>query len=357
MRFLRLIFLLLFSFGCLAQNRSTSLLQKKNLPVDSLFMDFITRTLVRYDSVNPVLLHTDPYENSCPAGIVTDPLDHDKFIFYRGEFLGSISVDARVTYFIGDKSDPFDLGTLQGVILAPGGSGSVDENGARFGCVLEVGGIIYYYYVGIDASYTWRICLATSTDGRTFTKQGVVLDVTVEEPSVSDPVIIYYNGRLEMAYTIWSGPVDSQPNHNPGFSNEGIKLATSTDFTSWTREDVALIPIGPSGSFYDNNVEGGQLFKFNYTYAYFFNANDGSPLFTWTIGVGYTPWPNTDDPLTNRFYIRPTTPFFGPCATCWDDRVVAVPLLHLFPSGWVMYYQAYTNGSDDIDIGAATFEH
>lgn len=348
----KILFFLLLINVCYGQG-VTNLLTKTNSPVDSLFIDFISRTLVRYDSANPILDADVSFPNSCPAGIITDPTDANQFIFYRGDFTGDTSVDGQVSYFIGDNSDPFTLGTVQGVAIAPGGSGSIDENGARFGAVIVVDGTVYYYYVAIDASYTWRIALATSTDGRTFTKQGVVLDVTGPEPSVSDPIVNYYNGKIEMGYTVWSGAVDSRPNHNPGFSNIGFKLATSTDFTTFTREGSTLIPLGPGGSFYDNNVEGGQIFKFDYTYAIFFNGNDGS---LWHLGVGYLPWPKTEQTLTGRFYVR-STAFFSGCATCWDDGTIAVPLLHIFPNGmYVMYYQA-EEGPTFINIGAATFEH
>lgn len=350
---MKLLSILLFaSTVCFGQIGSTPLLRETNSPVDSLFISFISRTAVRVDSVNPILDATMPWVNTCPAGIITHPADATKFIFYRGEFSGDTSVDARITYFVGDNTDPFDLGTMQGVVLDVGGSGSIDENGARFGCVLEVAGTIYYYYVAIDASYTWRIALATSTDGINFTKQGVVLDVTGSELSVSDPMVNYSNGVVEMGYTVWSGAVDSRPNHNPGFSNQGMKIATSTDFVNFTRSGTTIIPLGPGGSIYDNNVEGGQMFKFNYTYATFFNGNDGS---LWSIAVGFVPWPATNMPLNARFYVRPTAYISG-CATCWDDGTIAVPFLHIFPNGtWALYYQA-EEGATFINIGAVTLE-
>lgn len=305
------------------------------------FHDFVTRNPpTRYGS-DAILVNDGTYENTCPGGIITDPLDERKWLFYRGEFLGSISVGARVSLFIGDKADPYSLGTTQGVILQ--GSESYDIEGSRFGCVVENGGTIYMYYVGIDASYDWRICLQTSTDGgRTFTKQGIVLDFNdVDEKSVSDPSVVIENGVWYMIYTGWDG-LTSPANNNPGESKIGIKLATSNDGITWTKTDTILVPLGAGGTFDDNNVEGGELRKYGDTWIIMYNANDGT---TWSIGLAYS---ETIDAAFTKYPFK----YFQVAASGWDATAVAVPMIFNFGNKEVMYYQGGIVAGA-IDVGAA----
>jgi predicted GH43/DUF377 family glycosyl hydrolase len=328
-----------FSFG---QIRVTDRDYSAKVPEKFLFFDVLNDVPDRYVG-NPVLTNDGTYTNTCPAGIITDPQDPARFLFYRGEFLGYITVGARISLFSGNLSDPYTITTENAVVLQ--GSESYDINGCRFGCVLRHGAKIYYYYVGIDASYDWRICLATSTDGRTFTKQGVVLDFNnVDEKSVSDPSIYIEDGTWYMIYTGWDG-LTSPANNNPGESKIGIKLATSNDGITWTKTETTLVPLGSAGSYDDNNVEGGQLLKYGSTWTILYNANDGAE---WSIGIAYR------EEINSQF-IKKTTRFFQKAATGWDSHHVAVPFIHDFDGQQVMYYQAGTSPNPDEidDIGAA----
>lgn len=308
------------------------------------YNEFISKTPpTRLSPNNPVVVNDGTYENICPGGIVVDPLDSTKFIFYCGEFFGSTTVGARISYFIGNLTDPYTLGSRQGIALA-GTPSTDDQNGTRFGCVLNVNGVIYYWYVGVSATYKWRIFLATSSDGRVFTKQGMVLDFNnVDEKSISDPSIVYFNGVFYMIYTCWDG-LTSPPNNNPGKSTIGLKSATSTDGINWTKGNLVLIAPGINGTFDDNNAEGGQLLRFQEKWVILYNANDGT---LWSIGI------TTGVGFDRKFSIGSL--FFSAAApTAWDDRLVAVPLVYDFPSGTVMYYQALSLTDPlAIDVGAA----
>lgn len=220
---------------------------------------------------NPILLHTGLWTNTCPAGMIVDPLDATKFIFYRGEFKGPTTVEARIRLFTGGTfDDPYDLGTDQGLVFQ--GSESYDAQGCRFGCPVHISGsTVWYYYVGVDASLDWRICRATSSDGgRTFTKQGVVLDFNgTTEFSLSGPSIFIENGTWYMAYTVWDGIAGTD--NNPGDSKGGIWLATSSDGISWTKTGTQLVTLGTL-----DNVEDCLLTKFNDVYTIIYNCDTNS---------------------------------------------------------------------------------
>lgn len=307
------------------------------------FNYFLRSVPTRLDPNLPILVNDGVYENTCPAGVATDPLDPTKFLFYRGEFFGSISVGARISLFIGDKTDPFSLGTTQGVVLA-GTPGTYDENGCRFGTPVVANGIIHYFYVGIDALFKWRICLATLTDGRIPIKYGVVLDFNgIDELSVSDPSIIYEDGWYWMVYTVWDGAT-APANNNPGRSRVGMKLAKSQDLFNWTKTETVVIPRGTGGEFDDTNIEGGQLLNYNGNKVILYNANDGT---IWSIGMAYSRNVNA------AFRKVTTNPWFSASVSGWDDFLVACPLICNFSNKQVMYYQALSQSDPlAIDIGA-----
>lgn len=294
---------------------------------------------------NPILENDGTYTNTAPSGIIRDPADSSKFLFYLAEFLGFTTVGSRISLHEGVVSDPYGITTDNGVMLA--GSESYDTNGCRLGAVACYRGTVYFYYAGVDASYKWRICLATSTDGRTFNKQGVVLDFNdTDEKSVSDPSIIIEGGTWYMIYTSWDG-LSSPANNNPGESTIGIRLATSTDGTTWTKTGTTLIPLGADGEIDDNKVEGATLRKFGDTYVICYNANDGDE---WRIAYA-------SSTVLNQVFTKQGEYFRADVnnSGAWDERDAAVPLFEKFGNNYVFYYQGgpRPNPNQEEDIGAA----
>lgn len=298
------------------------------------FEDFMhTVPPVAYVS-NPVQVHDATFTNVCPAGIMADPLDPTKKLFWRSEFLGPHTDGCRTKLYTGsDINDPYDLGTLYGIVLQ--GSESYDIEGCRFGTPLihPSNGELWYYYVGVDATFKWRICLATSTDGgRTYTKQGVVLDFDdITDFSLSGPgVIIDDDGTWLMCYTEWSGVggVDD----NPGVSDVGIKLATSSDGISWTKTGTFLIAIGT-----DMQIEDGTFYKMGDTYVILYTARTAANAWGCFIAASRT---------RNATFqkIRPMILI--------PNVLTACPYMFRFQDGFnYSYYQRnVTPGTNDIDV-------
>lgn len=249
---------------------------------------FVTSIATNYVS-NPILLPDAPYENTSPAGIITDPLDSTKKLFYRGNYIGGSSITSFVSLFTGSSiDDPYDLGTEYGTVIS--GSESYDIQGCRFGCAVHVSGnTVWYYYTGVDASYNWRICRAVSTDGgRTFTKAGVALDFNgVDEGSLSGPSVYVENGTWYMCYTVWTGSPKIAPLFDPGTSTVGIKLATSSDGITWTETGTYLI----SPSTRHPRLEDAGFYKIGDKYALVLTSYNAS--FNWCLSL----WSN-DVPTT-----------------------------------------------------------
>lgn len=310
----------------------------------SIFQSFLAKPITRQAS--PAVVPGATYINLCPAGIVDDPLDETKFLFYQGEFLGPITVGGRIALYVCDKSDPQTITGRYGVVLQ--GSESYDINATRFGTVFTENDTIYYYYVGVDANYKWRICLATSVDGRTFTKHGVVMDFNdVDEKSVSDPSIFYDNGVYYMAYCSWDG-IGTYPNNNPGASTIGVKIATSTDKINWTKLEKVIISRGVNPELDYQRVEGVQLLKMGDIWVIVYT---GSGVY-WSIGMAYSPDINsvfTKYGKTLRYFDK------GPNGA-WDDNITAVGLIHEFNGVSYFYYQAGDGVGEDLPIGAAIMD-
>ena len=133
--------------------------------------------------------------------------------------------------------------TKQGVALAP--SLPQDSLYAAYPEVLKVGGGFVMWYSGFDGS-NYRILHATSADGVTWTKQGVVLDVgapgSMDDWYVWAPSLLVQGGTYSMWY------VGQRSTTAPG-----IFLATSSDGISWTKQGRVLAP-GAPGSIDESGI-------------------------------------------------------------------------------------------------------
>lgn len=302
----------------------------------------LTTSPVRYAS-NPIIATPADFKNTCPSGMVTDPTDATKFLFYIGEFaLGAGSVDGRIRCRQGAHSDYYSMPTDLGIVLI--GDQTYDIKGCRFGQFITVGSEIWAYYVGIDASFKWRICLAKSSDGRTFTKQGVILDYNnTDEKSLSGPAIFRENGNWYMAYTVWDG-VTANGVHNPGASKVGIKMATSTDGVNWTKTGTYILTIGTAGTYDAVNMEDCQLYKYGSTYVAIYNCKGASS--DWVIGIA------SSSSITSAFTKNAAIYFAGSGASgTWDFQAVSTLYINPF-NDTIGYYQGWDAAVTDTPIGA-----
>lgn len=171
----------------------------------SSYADFLNRMHPGYYGI--VITRDATYTNIAPTGWIVDPSDASKFILYVAEFLGNTRVGSRTSAYTGDISDPYTL-TYNSVVLTEGASG-FDNDGAALGSVIEVAGTIYYYYSArATPSNIQSVGVVTSTDGFTFSSRTQCLapDVT-NETGLTDPFVFYEGGTFYMYVTKKTGAV------------------------------------------------------------------------------------------------------------------------------------------------------
>ncbi len=120
-------------------------------------------------------------------------------------------------------------------VLEPGPSGSYDEDRAAVGTVIKEGSIYKMWYSGIDGSNKARTLYATSSDGISWTKQGVVLDIGAsgerdDTYAYSPRVITDLNAPQAEKYKMWyTGKGSGTGGQYKAF------YAVSPDGLSWTK--------------------------------------------------------------------------------------------------------------------------
>ena len=163
-----------------------------------------------------VSLNTSIYwKDWVKQGIVvdTDTVDDDDYVrypcvireddtykmWYSGSSNGGTSYNTMyATSINGENWDK------QGIVMSPGGV--FDSDDVRTPYVLNDGGTYKMWYGGSDGS-NYRVMYATSIDGIAWTKQGMVLDVggVQETVMVSSPCVAIEDGTYKMWYAGYDG--------------------------------------------------------------------------------------------------------------------------------------------------------
>lgn len=293
---------------------------------------------------NPILTHDATYTNIAPASkIIDDPNDATKILFYVGEFPGNTRVNSRIALYTASKLDPYKL-TRYGVVVSQGVDATYkDQNGAGGICGLQIsGGTIYLYYTGIQGSgqLSQSICLATSTDGRSFTKVGQVLAPNgTTEWNITDSDVSIFDGTWYMYYTAKSNIATPQP-------TLGIKIASSVDGVAWTRTGSTGVTLGGARDYDGKYIEGAQVVKIGSDYVMLYTSSSNSNI--WSVGVATRSTPDGT-------FTKATVPFFQHGLSGWDSNSATVGLLSRISNRWYFFYQ----GSEQFqpatiwDIGGA----
>lgn len=124
-------------------------------------------------------------------------------------------------------------------VLELGPRGSWDERGLGDPYVIEAGGHLYMFYLGMDRARRQRLGVARSDDGVTWTRlrSNPILELgdagAFDEAGLGEPAVWSSNGHYWMLYT---GRDRNEVRR--------IGLADSTDGVRWTRSDRAVILAG-----------------------------------------------------------------------------------------------------------------
>ncbi len=251
---------------------------------------------------------------------------------FAGGTLAAVTVDAGDLRLAGGLQK-------EGVVLDVGPSGSADSVYARSPFVLrDSDGTYKMWYGGLDGSRN-RLLYATSTDGRTWTKEGIAIDVQ-QPPFYFDSVVGASVLKEGATYQMW---------FHGGFWGGGpeglwgqIYHATSSDGRSWSIDGVAL-GLGPLGAWDDGllccpwvmaDALGG--------YRMYYTGWDGT---TQRIGLAFS-----DTPTNFTRYAGNPIINLGPTGA-WDDQGVQQASV-VVGQPWRLYYAGYH--SPNTWIGVAT---
>ena len=139
----------------------------------------------------------------------------------------------------------------KGVVMSP--TLSQESERIAYPYVLKENGTYKMWYSGYDGN-TYRILYATSTDGYTWNKHGVVIDTGDGEQRVYSPCVIHEGNTYKMWYTGYNGSVNR------------ILYATSPDGINWTLHGVVMEPdeIDSKGPGHPSILHEGNTYKMWY---------------------------------------------------------------------------------------------
>jgi hypothetical protein len=146
-----------------------------------------------------------------------------------------------------------------GSVLPLGALNAIDEKQVGYVWVLKDGAEYKMYYSANDNTNTWRVALATSTDGVHFTKQvgkqhgGSILDIgpagSLDAACAYQPTVVKESDQL---YRMWYRAC-AVPGPFGGPSKGTIAYAESNDGRTWVKvpqpgASGEAVPIGQAGS-------------------------------------------------------------------------------------------------------------
>lgn len=223
--------------------------------------------------------------------------------------------------------------TKHGAVLSP--TLPLEYNDVAYPTVDLVDGTYWMWYDGWDGAI-YRIFAATSADGVSWTKHGVVLDVgpagSQDSASVAYPFVLYDQGRFYLWYT---GLTSFSPP-----DNSAIMLATSSDGLQWTKQGTVLAP-GAAGSLDSYNTFTAGVVRDGATWVMVYTGQDAN-------ATSQLLWAQSSDGATwqkSGVALAPDPP---------AERSVggADPLI-TSDGTWMVYY-GVRNYTSDIQIYLAT---
>jgi hypothetical protein len=188
--------------------------------------------------------------------------DEDLYKFWYSAFDGSTT---SIMYATSPDGLTF---TKHGIVMEPGDPGDYDDDFARDPMVLRNDqGTYEMWYTGQKKSvWGWRILYATSDDGINWQKHGVVFTKTHLGLAVAHPNVLIDDSGT---YRMWFSEYD--------MAHWRIRCATSNDGMTWTDQGLAL-DIGDPGDPDDRYIYmPSVLIEPDGTYVMFYSASDGNP--------------------------------------------------------------------------------
>ncbi|MCK5398278.1 MAG: hypothetical protein KAJ33_08520, partial [Thermoplasmata archaeon] len=193
---------------------------------------------------------------------------------YKMWYSGSDGTNYRVHYATSPDGETW---TKEGVVMDLGAPGELDDEHVLCTSIMKLSNGTYQMWITGSDGTNFRIFAATSLDGIAWTKNGVVVDLGA--PGDMDDVHALYPTVCVISnqYSMW---------YRGNSGTEAILYASSPDGETWTKHGMA-IPIGTSGDTDDNYITDPSVLLDNDGYAKLWYAgHDGS---NYRIHLAVTP--------------------------------------------------------------------
>jgi predicted GH43/DUF377 family glycosyl hydrolase len=192
------------------------------------------------------------------------------------------------------------------IVLRHGDIGFGDQYGARDPWVFEFEGRYFMHYDAAGES-GWLAALATSNDGRVWTKHGPIFELG--EPGAPDAAsasyaTTFYDDERWHAFYLGTPNATADQLKVPAFPYMTLKARAPSPIGPWTKQ-VGFVPFAPAeSSWYADTASPGAIVKLANEYLMIFSgsARDSSNRIWRTLGVARTgdldaPWTIDPDPL------------------------------------------------------------
>ena len=174
----------------------------------------------------------------------------------------------------------------QGIVLRHGdGPGQCDMLGAREALIFKDRGVYHLFYDGAGPK-GWLACLATSTDLKSWKKQGPVLDFGKpgenDSAAACSPWVIREKGTWHMFY-LGTPNASSPPDRVPSFPYLTMKAKSASLSGPWIKQRDVVPFRTRRGTYYQDTASPGHVVQRGERYLMFFSASMKR-----TIGIART---------------------------------------------------------------------
>ncbi len=209
----------------------------------------------------------------------------------------------------------------QGVILKHGdGPAICDYLGAREALIFKEKGTYCLFYDGAGLK-GWLACLATSTDLKTWTKKGPILDfgkLGESDSAAACSPWVFFDGKQWHMFYLGTPNTSPAPDLIPSFPYLTLKARSKSLMGPWTKQPEVIPFRTKSNTYYADTASPGHIVKKGSEYLMFFSASMKR-----TIGIARTtkldgPWEIDPQPIVSpEEQIENTSLYFEPTNKTW----------------------------------------
>jgi predicted GH43/DUF377 family glycosyl hydrolase len=169
-----------------------------------------------------------------------------------------------------------------GPMLPMGPPGAPDDEKTGPRVVLKEGGLYRLWYEAVPGPNQSSVGYATSTDGVSWQKQGIVITPSASweggpNGEVSPQSILVENG----VYRLWYHSYDG--------AKRRIGYAESSDGISWTKYANPVLGVGPPGAWDDQAVVEPRVFAVGDGYRMYYGGHHSTGPDAWALGLATSP--------------------------------------------------------------------